>query len=121
MTYSAFLVTTSDQDLPPPDFAPSLTWERLTDTLRRLGQAEAGLLSEPVSDRERNQTDWRVDADRDPIPLVMLSPVERGAVLEKLAVIRRRVEDYANGLERGGGEQNVQAGQGTPCSGRGSG
>ena len=104
--YNVHLLTTNDRILPPPNLGANLTWERLTDTLRRdLGAEAADLLAEPVQDGERKETRWYVQAVTDPVPISDLSPSERETVFRRLSEVRSRIETYAEGLDKAGGNQ----------------
>ncbi len=107
--YNVHLQTTSDRNLPPPNLGANFTWERLTDTLRRdLGAEAANLLAEPVHDAERKETRWYIQAEQDPVPVSSLSPAERETVFRRLSEIRARIEAYADGLDKAGGETNAR-------------
>ncbi len=107
--YNVHLLTTNDRILPPPNLGANFTWERLTDTLRRdLGDEAADLLAEPVQDGERKETRWYVQAETDPVPVSGLSPSERETVFRRLSEVRSRIETYAEGLDKAGGETNAR-------------
>jgi hypothetical protein len=107
--YSVCILTTGDASLPPPNFGPNLTWDRLTETLRReLGPEAAGLLAEPVPDAGRAETHWHVEAASDPVPISALPVKDREIVLEQLAELRARIRGYASRLEKAGGDENVR-------------
>jgi hypothetical protein len=107
--YSVHLCTTSDRELPPPDFGAGLTWERLTEVLRReVSPQAASLLAEPVQDATRGQTQWHVDANTDPRPLAELGEAERAALLSRLGELRGQILKYAEKLEAAGSEAGVR-------------
>ena len=107
--YNVHLLTTSDRNLPPPNLGANFTWELLTDTLRRdIGAEAANLLAEPVHDAERKETRWYIQAEQDPVPVSNLSPTERETVSRRLSEIRARIEAYADGLDKAGGETNAR-------------
>ncbi|HWJ17252.1 MAG TPA: hypothetical protein VNR65_00855 [Geobacterales bacterium] len=107
--YSVRIFTTADASLPPPNFGPNLTWDRLTEALRReLGPEAAGLLAEPIPDAERAETHWHVEAASDPVPISALPAKDREIVLERLAELRARIRGYASRLEKAGGDENAR-------------
>jgi hypothetical protein len=107
--YSVHISTTDDRDLPMPDLGLGLTWERLTETLRREVSPEAAvLLSEPVRDEAMGQTHWHVMADGDPVPLTELNENDRAVLLDLLAQRRRDILNLATRLESQGGETNLR-------------
>ena len=107
--YSVRILTTGDASLPPPNFGPNLTWDSLTETLRReLGPEAAGLLAEPVPDAGRAETHWHVEAASDPVPISALPDKDREIVLEQLAELRARIRGYASRREKVGGDENAR-------------
>lgn len=111
--YSVRILTTSDASLPPPNFGPNLTWDRLSETLRReVGPDAAALLAEPVPDPGRGETHWHVEADQDPVPVSALPAKDREILLERLAELRARIRGYASRLEKAGGDENARLASG---------
>jgi hypothetical protein len=107
--YSLRVCTTNDRQLPPPEFGAELTWDRLTEALRReVGPEAAALLAEPVRDPARGQTHWHITAEGDPVPISALAPAERSRLAARLDTIRRNITDRARQLEGAGGEANAR-------------
>ncbi|HXW24248.1 MAG TPA: hypothetical protein VEK73_05835 [Xanthobacteraceae bacterium] len=107
--YSLRACTTDDRQLLPPDLGAELTWDRLTEILRReIGPEAAALLAEPVADPGRGITHWHITAERDPEPLSALAPAERADLVRRLAAVRGRISSGAQEIEARGGEANVR-------------
>lgn len=103
--YSVSICTTDDRELPPPDLAPGLTWDRLVDVLRReVSPQAAALLAEPVFDAARGQTQWLVTAAEDPKPLAALPGPARDRLLASLDARRRAILAFADRLAASGSE-----------------
>jgi hypothetical protein len=107
--YSIRVCTTDDRLLPAPELGPDLTWDRLTEALRReVGSEAAALLAEPVPDPGRGLTHWHVTADQDPIALSALPMSERTSLLAALNLIREKILARAQQLDAAGGEANMR-------------
>jgi hypothetical protein len=107
--YSINICTTDDRLLPAPELGPDLTWDRLTEALRReVGSEAAALLAEPVPDPGRGLTHWHVTADQDPIVLSALPMAERNSLLASLNLIREKILSRAQQLDAAGGDANAR-------------
>ncbi len=107
--YSVRITSTSDRELPAADYGPALTWDRLTEVLRREVSPEAAaLFAEPVADPRQGQTHWHVTADEDPKPFSALSGAEQAKLTKDLEGLRQRINDYADRLQSLGGEGNLR-------------
>jgi hypothetical protein len=107
--YSLRVSTTDDRQLPPPEFGTELTWDRLTEALRReVGPDAAILLAEPVQDPARGQTHWHIAAENDPVPLSALTGSERAELVAQLGALRDKIAARARQLEALGGEANAR-------------
>jgi len=107
--YSVRVCTTDDRELPAPQLGLGLTWDRLTDILRRDVSPEAGdLLAEPIHDAARAKTHWHITADGDAVLLSNLAEAEQRAASDSLAARRREILAFADRLEAQGGESNMR-------------
>jgi hypothetical protein len=110
--YSVRVFSTSDRDFPPAEFGPGLTWERLTEILRREVSPEAAaLFAEPVADPGRGLTHWHVEATEDPLPLSLLGEAERMRLLVALEERRGAIGAYAERLASSLAEADVRLAQ----------
>ncbi|HEX4411068.1 MAG TPA: hypothetical protein VH206_20045 [Xanthobacteraceae bacterium] len=107
--YSLHICTTDDREFPPPELGADVTWDRLTEALRReVGPDAAALLAEPIYDPAHRRTHWHVTADNDPVSLSALPRTERDALLARLGAIRAKVRERTRQLEAAGGETNTR-------------
>jgi hypothetical protein len=110
--YSVRVFSTSDRDLPPAEFGPGLTWERLTEILRReVAPEAAAIFAEPVADPGRGLTHWHVDATDDPLPLSLLGEAERMRLLAALEERRGAILAFAERLSSSVAEADVRLAQ----------
>jgi hypothetical protein len=107
--YSVRVCTTDDRDLPVPDLGVGLSWDRITEVLRREVSSDAAeLLAEPIADPARGQTHWHIATTDDPLPLSALSGAERERLLRVLDERRRAVLDFADFMAALGGEAELR-------------
>ncbi|WP_454914946.1 hypothetical protein [Xanthobacter sediminis] len=105
--YSVRLLATLDRDLPPQKLG--VTWERLTDVVRREVSPEAAaIFAEPVPDPALGLTYWHVATDQDPLPLMTLAPAARTRLLEELERRRAAIAAYADSLAAAGGDTGAR-------------
>ncbi|MCI0598833.1 MAG: hypothetical protein L0Y50_08285 [Beijerinckiaceae bacterium] len=98
-TYSIRLFSSSDHDLPLAEYSQGLTWERLTEILRREVSPEAAaIFAEPVADPARGLTHWYVEVAADPIPLSITGEAERVQLLATLETRRAEILAFADKL-----------------------
>jgi hypothetical protein len=107
--YSVRVCTTDNRELPAPGLGFDLTWDRLTDVLRReVSPTAAEIFAEPILDEARGETHWHVLATGDPTAVAEMSEPARSAALELLTERRREILDYADRLRATGGESNAR-------------
>lgn len=110
--YSLRVASTSDQEFPPAATGVLLSWERLTEVLRReASPAAAALFAEPVADPRGGHTHWHVTTNLDPTPLARLTPAQRAAVLARMEQLRGAVLACADRLAASVSEADVRLAQ----------
>lgn len=110
--YSIRVDSTNDRDFPPAEFSQGLTWERLTEIVRREASPKAAaIFAEPIADPVRGQTHWHVATDADPVPFKRLAPEERTRLLSALEERRGAVLALADRLASSVAEADVRLAQ----------
>lgn len=89
----------------------SSCYDQLVRLLKtKLGDSEASLLAEPITDADGSSVDWYTQKQGSPRRLLDLSPEEQNTVREKLMAYGQAISNISTELKQGSDSNSIMAG-----------